>query len=57
MANNVQVPESWFRTLFVEQLNFDTSCRVFDQILLDGDSFIFRTCSSYFSFSLVFGKD
>ncbi|KAL7415724.1 rab-GTPase-TBC domain-containing protein [Mrakia frigida] len=44
MSNGVKIPETWFRTLFIEQLPFDVASRVWDQIFLDGDSFIFRTC-------------
>lgn len=46
MSNAIGVPDSWFTTLFVEQLSLAVACRVWDQILLEGDGFIFRTCAS-----------
>jgi hypothetical protein len=46
LSNSIHVPDSWFMTLFVEQLNLSLASRVWDQLLLEGDGFIFRTCPS-----------
>ncbi|CED84725.1 Uncharacterized conserved protein, contains TBC domain [Phaffia rhodozyma] len=44
MSNEIKIPSTWFQTLFVEQLSFDVVCRVWDQFVLEGDSFLFKTC-------------
>ncbi|ORX37609.1 rab-GTPase-TBC domain-domain-containing protein [Kockovaella imperatae] len=46
----LKLPESYFRTLFLEQLPFEACCRLWDQIVLEGDSYILRAALSIFSF-------
>ncbi|WVQ95945.1 hypothetical protein IAU59_003044 [Kwoniella sp. CBS 9459] len=46
----LRVPESWFRGMLVEQVPFECSCRLWDQIMLDGDGFIFRAALAIFGF-------
>ncbi|KAK8849766.1 hypothetical protein IAR55_005102 [Kwoniella newhampshirensis] len=46
----LRVPESWFRSVLVEQLPFEASCRLWDQIVLDGDGYIFRAALAIFGF-------
>ncbi|WVQ84426.1 hypothetical protein IAT38_006578 [Cryptococcus sp. DSM 104549] len=46
----LRVPESWFRSLLVEQLPFEASCRLWDQIMLDGDGYLFRAALAIFGF-------
>ncbi|WWD20397.1 hypothetical protein CI109_104873 [Kwoniella shandongensis] len=46
----LRVPDSWFRSLLVEQLPFEASCRLWDQIVLDGDGYIFRATLAIFGF-------
>jgi hypothetical protein len=38
----VRVPSTYFTTLFLHQLPFEAAVRVWDLILLEGDSAIFR---------------
>ncbi|KIR53899.1 hypothetical protein I315_03514 [Cryptococcus gattii Ru294] len=49
-ALGVGVPESWFRSLLVEQVGFECSCRLWDQIMLDGDGFVFRAALAIFGY-------
>ncbi|WVW86820.1 hypothetical protein I302_108875 [Kwoniella bestiolae CBS 10118] len=46
----LRVPEGWFRGMLVEQVDFECACRLWDQIMLDGDGFIFRTALAIFGF-------
>lgn len=39
----VRLPTSYFTTLFIHQLSFEAVTRVWDVIMLEGDSHIFRT--------------
>jgi hypothetical protein len=39
----VRLPSSYFTTLFIHQLAFEAATRVWDVIMLEGDSHIFRT--------------
>lgn len=38
----VRLPSSYFTTIFIHQLSFETATRVWDVIMLEGDSHIFR---------------
>ncbi|OWZ78813.1 hypothetical protein C365_02452 [Cryptococcus neoformans Bt85] len=49
-ALGVGVPENWFRSLLVEQVGFESSCRLWDQIMLDGDGFVFRAALAIFGY-------
>jgi len=61
----LKVPESWFRSVLVEQVPFEAACRLWDQvssffvcdgeiaddqIVLDGDGYIFRSALAIFGF-------
>ncbi|KAK6908825.1 hypothetical protein I204_01890 [Kwoniella mangroviensis CBS 8886] len=46
----LRVPEGWFRGMLVEQVDFECACRLWDQIMLDGDGYIFRTALAIFGF-------
>ncbi|WVR07970.1 hypothetical protein IAU60_005013 [Kwoniella sp. DSM 27419] len=46
----LRVPQSWFRGMLVEQVPFDCACRLWDQIMLDGDGYIFRAALAIFGF-------
>ena len=46
----LRLPESYFRSLFLEQLPFETCCRLWDQIVLEGDAYIFRAALAIFGF-------
>jgi len=61
----LRIPESYFRSLLVEQVPFEACCRLWDQvghvksplscsrllqIMLDGDQFIFRAALAIFGF-------
>lgn len=46
----LRLPESYFRSVLVEQVPFDAACRLFDQIMLDGDGYIFRAALAIFGF-------
>ncbi|WWC73596.1 uncharacterized protein I206_107568 [Kwoniella pini CBS 10737] len=46
----LRVPEGWFRGMLVEQIDFESVCRLWDQIMLDGDGFIFRAALAIFGF-------
>ncbi|WVQ77523.1 hypothetical protein IAR50_007209 [Cryptococcus sp. DSM 104548] len=46
----VGVPQSWFQSLLVEQLGFEASCRVWDQVFLDGEGYVFRAALAIFGF-------
>ncbi|WWC65933.1 uncharacterized protein I303_108555 [Kwoniella dejecticola CBS 10117] len=46
----LRVPEGWFRGMLVEQIDFESACRLWDQIMLDGDGFIFRAALAIFGF-------
>lgn len=38
----VRLPSSYFTTMFLHQLSFETSIRIWDLLVLEGDSHIFR---------------
>jgi hypothetical protein len=61
----LKVPESWFRSVLVEQVPFEAACRLWDQvsaydgsvviklicqIVLDGDGYFFRSALAIFGF-------
>ncbi|WVN87461.1 uncharacterized protein L203_102643 [Cryptococcus depauperatus CBS 7841] len=46
----VGVPESWFRSLLVEQVGWEGGVRLWDQIVLDGDGFVFRAALAVLGF-------
>lgn len=46
----LKLPESYFRSVLVEQVPFSVACRLWDQIMLDGDSYIFRAALAIFGF-------
>lgn len=46
----LRLPESYFRSVLVEQIPFEACCRLWDQIVLDGDGFIFRAALAIFGF-------
>lgn len=46
----LQLPESYFRSVLVEQVPFDAVCRLWDQIMLEGDGYIFRAALAIFGF-------
>ena len=46
----LKLPESYFRSVLVEQVPFEACCRLWDQIVLDGDGFIFRAALAIFGF-------
>ena len=46
----LKLPESYFRSMLVDQVPFDTACRLWDQIVLDGDGYIFRAALAIFGF-------
>lgn len=44
----LQLPESYFRGMLVEQIPFEAAVRLWDQIVLDGDGFVFRAALAIF---------
>ncbi|KAK1923371.1 rab-GTPase-TBC domain-containing protein [Papiliotrema laurentii] len=46
----LKLPESYFRSMFLEQVPFEACCRLWDQIMLDGDGYIFRAALAIFGF-------
>ncbi|KAL1412543.1 hypothetical protein Q8F55_000289 [Vanrija albida] len=46
----LRLPESYFRSVLVEQVPFAAACRLWDQIVLDGDGYIFRAALAIFGF-------
>ncbi|RSH93186.1 hypothetical protein EHS25_007539 [Saitozyma podzolica] len=46
----LRLPESYFRSLLVEQVPFEACCRLWDQIVLEGDGYIFRAALAIFGF-------
>ncbi|TXT12982.1 hypothetical protein VHUM_01383 [Vanrija humicola] len=44
----LRLPESYFRSVLVEQVPFAAACRLWDQIVLDGDGYIFRSALAIF---------
>jgi len=46
----LRLPESYFRSALVEQVPFAVACRLWDQIMLEGDGYIFRAALAIFGF-------
>ncbi|EIW71392.1 hypothetical protein TREMEDRAFT_56423 [Tremella mesenterica DSM 1558] len=46
----LRLPESYFRSMLVDQVPFEACCRLWDQILLDGDGYIFRAALAIIGF-------
>lgn len=46
----LKLPESYFRSVLVDQVPFDAACRLWDQIVLEGDGYIFRAALAIFAF-------
>ncbi|BEI81104.1 hypothetical protein CcaverHIS002_0202640 [Cutaneotrichosporon cavernicola] len=46
----LKLPESYFRSVLVEQVPFEAACRLWDQIVLEGDGYIFRSALAIFGF-------
>ncbi|KLT43808.1 RabGAP/TBC [Cutaneotrichosporon oleaginosum] len=46
----LRLPESYFRSVLVEQVPFEAACRLWDQIVLEGDGYIFRAALAIFGF-------
>ncbi|ORY34660.1 rab-GTPase-TBC domain-domain-containing protein [Naematelia encephala] len=46
----LRLPEGWFRSLLVEWVPFEAACRLWDQIVLDGDGYVFRAALAIFGF-------
>ncbi|KAK4685032.1 hypothetical protein P7C73_g5123, partial [Tremellales sp. Uapishka_1] len=46
----LRVPEEWWRSLLVQQVSFEGVCRLWDQIVLDGDGYLFRAALAIFGF-------
>lgn len=46
----LRLPESYFRSVLVEQVPFDAALRLWDQIVLEGDGYIFRAALAIFAF-------
>jgi hypothetical protein len=46
----LRLPESYFRSVLVDQVPFSAACRLWDQIVLDGDAYIFRAALAIFGF-------
>lgn len=46
----LKLPEAYFRSVLVEQVPFDCALRLWDQIVLDGDGYVFRASLAIFGF-------
>ncbi|RXK37992.1 hypothetical protein M231_04778 [Tremella mesenterica] len=46
----LRLPESYFRSMLVDQVPFEACCRLWDQIMLDGDGYIFRAALAIIGF-------
>ena len=47
---SVRIPQSWIRTLLVEWIPFEAVCRLWDQIMLEGDGYLFRAMLAIIAF-------